>query len=218
MTGPVSFKSTQVVVLLSKQTSFPLFGIAEQFHQAMSDIYCAGLWEAYLLRGLVWQMEDPQNSRPSKYRAPTWSWASVDGEVFWTNSPRVKSNIAKKTEVIDCEVLEVNSIASFSRVKDGTLKISAVTKEVIWDGTLIHFREGLVPDSSVASAAIGVGWTAGDIIALARPDVTEENLSYFIWFETKNGTYVRIGLLVFSNGEDLDQYFEGCMEQTVTIK
>ena len=205
-------------------------------------------------------MEDPQNSRPSKYRAPTWSWASLDGEVFWTNSPRVKSNIAKKTEVIDCEVLEVNFIASFGRVKDGTLKISAVTKEIIWDRTLIHFREGFVPDTSVASAAIGVGWTAGDIIALARPDVTEENLyienrdelnnsvpkevvfhtvrdqerpntvsrqmtclvladtSVVMLEKRTNGTYVRIGLLTFSNGEDLDQYFEGCVEKTVTIK
>ena len=121
-------------------------------------------------------MEDPQSSRPSEYRAPTWLWASVDGEVFWTNSLRVKSNNAKKTEVIDCEVLEVNSIVSLGRVKDSTLKISAVTKEIIWDGTLIHFREGFVPDTSVASAATGVGRTAGDIIALARPEVTEETL------------------------------------------
>ena len=82
--------------------------------------------------------EDPQNSRLSEYRAPTWSWASVDGEVFWKNSPRVKRNTAKKTEVIDCEVLEVNSKAPFGTVKDGTLKISAVTKEIIWDGTLIR--------------------------------------------------------------------------------
>lgn len=64
----------------------------------------------------------------------------------------------------------------FGRVKDGTFKISAATKETIWDGTLIHFREVFVPDMSVASAAIDVGWTAGDIIALARPEVTEETL------------------------------------------
>lgn len=122
------------------------------------------------------QMGDPQKSRPSEYRASTWSWASGDGEVFWTNPPRVRSNTTKKTEVIDCEVLEVNSIVPFGRVKDGTFKISAATKETIWDGTLIHFREVFVPDMSVASAAIDVGWTAGDIIALARPEVTEETL------------------------------------------
>ena len=95
-------------------------------------------------------MEDPQNSRPSEYRAPTWSWASVD-----------------------CEVLEVNSIAPFGRVKDGTLKVSAVMKEAIWDGTLIR-RIRSRHERGISSYRFER--TAGDIMALTRPDVTEETL------------------------------------------
>ncbi|PKS05452.1 hypothetical protein jhhlp_008828 [Lomentospora prolificans] len=46
--------------------------------------YCAGLWSQYLAQQLLWQV--PSNpstaaSKPSRYRAPSWSWASIDGEI-----------------------------------------------------------------------------------------------------------------------------------------
>ena len=47
--------------------------------------YLAGLWECDLLTGLAWTaVGDPIDwSRATPYRAPTWSWASVDGHISW---------------------------------------------------------------------------------------------------------------------------------------
>ncbi|KAI6438718.1 hypothetical protein MCOR22_008587 [Pyricularia oryzae] len=51
--------------------------------------YLAGLWRCSLLNGMSWSVRklgdgrpvQPRCSRPHAYRAPSWSWASIDGPV-----------------------------------------------------------------------------------------------------------------------------------------
>ena len=43
--------------------------------------YGAGLWEADMPSALLWRSRSAQ--RPSEYRAPSWSWASVDGHISY---------------------------------------------------------------------------------------------------------------------------------------
>ncbi|KAK4442856.1 heterokaryon incompatibility protein-domain-containing protein [Podospora aff. communis PSN243] len=42
--------------------------------------YVAGMWDRFSASQLFWQVSGAA-SRPEKYRAPSWSWISVDGEV-----------------------------------------------------------------------------------------------------------------------------------------
>ncbi|KAI1473149.1 HET-domain-containing protein [Daldinia caldariorum] len=42
------------------------------------DVYYAGMWEIMMPASLLWKVEGASN-RPSVHRAPSWSWASVDG-------------------------------------------------------------------------------------------------------------------------------------------
>ncbi|VUC24478.1 unnamed protein product [Clonostachys rosea] len=56
-----------------------LAGIATLFHQATGDEYIAGLWKFRLLEQLDWRVYSPAKLASSEYRAPSWSWASVDG-------------------------------------------------------------------------------------------------------------------------------------------
>ncbi|CZR69817.1 uncharacterized protein PAC_19717 [Phialocephala subalpina] len=45
--------------------------------------YLAGLWSCHLAEQLLWYVRlDSGAIRPPGYRAPSWSWASVDSEVF----------------------------------------------------------------------------------------------------------------------------------------
>ncbi|KAM3417341.1 hypothetical protein BST61_g5592 [Cercospora zeina] len=52
--------------------------------------YLAGLWEADLLRGLLWVWADINDGmevlRPKGYLAPSWSWASVRRPVDWLST------------------------------------------------------------------------------------------------------------------------------------
>ena len=65
-------------------------GLAEHMQRTRlgpTITYLAGLWSHDLLDMLMWKREESLVSlaRPKAYRAPTWSWASVEGEVEWVS-------------------------------------------------------------------------------------------------------------------------------------
>ena len=58
-------------------------GIAKRMGLRMGfdkDDYFAGMWRQDLLRQLLWYSFDP-GARSEKYRAPSWSWASIDADL-----------------------------------------------------------------------------------------------------------------------------------------
>lgn len=62
-------------------------GLAKMMLSLCDDTYLAGLWLRQLPTELLWQVrgrrsDGSRSYRPSTYRAPTWSWASVEGPVF----------------------------------------------------------------------------------------------------------------------------------------
>jgi hypothetical protein len=59
-----------------------LTGLAKQYmarNRLQAQDYLVGMWKPQLPHSLLWRVE--QGRRPSRYRAPTWTWASIDGEV-----------------------------------------------------------------------------------------------------------------------------------------
>ena len=84
-------------------------GIAEMIGDAMRakrgfpDIYLAGLWASDLIYGLTWISQSPAlcSSKLSEYRAPTWSWASVDGPVWYFGNE--ESGYALREEIVISE-------------------------------------------------------------------------------------------------------------------
>ncbi|CAI9634103.1 unnamed protein product [Alternaria burnsii] len=56
-----------------------LVGVADEVGNAVNDKLVAGLWKANFIKELCWTSRGIHNSRPSVWRAPTWSWASVSG-------------------------------------------------------------------------------------------------------------------------------------------
>ncbi|KAH7154538.1 hypothetical protein DER46DRAFT_628387 [Fusarium sp. MPI-SDFR-AT-0072] len=60
--------------------------------------YLAGLWNnSDLHRKLAWFSCTTKNPRP-QYRAPSWSWASIDGCILWINPPGI---FTPQSEIID---------------------------------------------------------------------------------------------------------------------
>lgn len=65
-----------------------LSGIAKQYAAGYHDTYIAGMWQSALLYQLLWCVSwgvrlpnAGLKPRPSVYRAPSWSWASIDGHI-----------------------------------------------------------------------------------------------------------------------------------------
>lgn len=155
-----------------------LSGIAIRYQKLMNDIYCAGLWKANLLKGLKWRVGEPKKDRPSIYRAPTWSWASVFGDCFWVEyNPPAEHSVARSTAILGCTITPENALAPFGKVCQGTLTIRGVSKTLEWDGGEQIPRADLDPAMVPASAkGIGSPLYPEGIVALVQPDIAEETL------------------------------------------
>lgn len=69
-----------------------ILGIAQDFGQALGDELVAGLWKSRLLEELCWLRKslpfDRKDPGPSKWRAPTWSWASNNHRAWVSNTTK----------------------------------------------------------------------------------------------------------------------------------
>ncbi|ERF73129.1 hypothetical protein EPUS_09127 [Endocarpon pusillum Z07020] len=119
--------------------------IASRFQEIFHDDYCAGLWRSKLTEGLQWSVNEPELFRPEEYRAPTWSWASVFGDVLFPNKPPNEGIFdieIHRTEIIEWKVTLANTANPFGRVIDGTLRMKGIVKKLDWDGAQRIPREG----------------------------------------------------------------------------
>ena len=132
-------------------------GIAELYYLKTGDQYCAGLWRSYLAEELLWKVFDPRatfksmvvelrdpvklNPRP-KYRAPTWSWASVDGAAANTRALSYSPFVTDVFEVIDCVVVPEKPTSSLTSVKSAMLTVRGRLKRA-----LLHVESKLLYES-----------------------------------------------------------------------
>ncbi|WQF80964.1 Putative heterokaryon incompatibility [Colletotrichum destructivum] len=94
-------------------------GVAKTFSKILDDEYLAGLWRKSLIEGLCWQ---PLSCKvaPGGYRAPSWSWAAVDG----VPATGFLAEGEPQAQVLDAKV-EIDGDNPFGRVKDGWIKLEA---------------------------------------------------------------------------------------------
>lgn len=100
-----------------------LHGIATTAQKVLGCRYIAGLWERGLESQLGWNVINPQTShRPTEHVAPSWSWASVKGEVelFPCGNPREQvgygcGNLCQVLEIQDPAAEEEHGAAFISR-------------------------------------------------------------------------------------------------------
>ena len=78
--------------------------LAKEMQSLMNCRYLAGHWDTHLIRQLGWPGYDIKR-RSRVYRAPSWSWASVDGRnQFFFNLVINPSGVRELAEIIDAQV------------------------------------------------------------------------------------------------------------------
>lgn len=97
--------------------------IAALVHQKTGSSYAAGLWLNNIHLDLLWRRCSPIKSPPSPdVTAPTFSWASIDGEVDYYCFRNGKEPFQKSASVTEMEITP-NPNSPFGRVGDGSLKV-----------------------------------------------------------------------------------------------
>ncbi|KAH7385099.1 HET domain protein, partial [Cadophora sp. MPI-SDFR-AT-0126] len=79
-------------------------GVVNEFLLVWNDEYLSGLWKNDLVYGLAWYVEENRQAsgefarRSCNYRAPSWSWASVDGMIKYPLATRCGVAVVKTLE------------------------------------------------------------------------------------------------------------------------
>ena len=107
-----------------------LSGIATYFRDAMEDTYLAGLWEKQLVYQLSWIPKD-KATRQGVWRAPSWSWVSVDGSIVFYADKFLHCD--KMAELRSCKVTPAMQTAPLSRVISGSLCLHGHLKANVRD-------------------------------------------------------------------------------------
>ena len=104
-------------------------GMAENIHGDLgkTDRYLGGLWYNDLFAQLAWYLQHPTKARPEPYRAPTWSWASMDGAISYL-SDRYLTYWRDFTNTIVGFDVDNLSPDEFGRVRSGIIRITGPMK------------------------------------------------------------------------------------------
>ncbi|CAG8960069.1 hypothetical protein HYFRA_00010547, partial [Hymenoscyphus fraxineus] len=103
-----------------------LSGIAEHWPRSIEHKYLAGLWEDNLMFDLTWKHEVALYgnkiplSVPTNYRAPTWSWASVDGNIKYNC---VLEQFQPWSTLISSNIVLKNPASPFGEVLSGSITL-----------------------------------------------------------------------------------------------
>lgn len=107
-----------------------LSGLAHEYKQHTGDSYLAGIWSSSIVDHLCWCVpssnSDYQVTRSTSYRAPSWSWACLDGGVIFD-----KGSYGEKLDVKDYSI-KVKGRDSLGQVESASISIEAKLDQQHW--------------------------------------------------------------------------------------
>jgi hypothetical protein len=125
--------------------------------------YYAGIWTERLFEQLLWTTsKDELAKRPVRYRAPSWSWAAIDGRLDWPSIVELRRFEILCT-LLDVEIQPLRSKQPYGAVTAGRIKVYGEVKQVLWSADRKTVKEN-------ETQAAGT-----NAITQAFPDVREHN-------------------------------------------
>jgi serine/threonine protein kinase len=180
-----------------------LAGIASEIAEKTGHTYLAGLWAEHLLpTGLLWSRGFATTPLPRpQYRAPSWSWASIDSPVVWSKS-LPEGDVGPEAEIIRYHISLSSDISPFGGVSGGYVEIKGPLKRV----TVTRVgSEQLLKRQSLTPFAFAQWDALEDEQEATRLDCVEENKGWMLWcLKTVKG----VGLILIEAREKKPEYFE----------
>lgn len=134
-------------------------GLAKTVQAALGGTpYYAGLFETSLLASLCWGTFLGTGKRPTQYRAPTWSWASIDGRILdWgcRGTDRQRSFELELASVVDVSV-EPCTTDLTGQVEGGYIRL----RGYLWTmgDVLASSAQNITPNAKINGISIPSGF------------------------------------------------------------
>ncbi|PBK78859.1 hypothetical protein ARMSODRAFT_1011385 [Armillaria solidipes] len=151
-----------------------LAGTVEQFKRVWPNSkYPAGLWEHQLPGCLLWNNHGGSQcrERPALNLAPSWSWASTNGEVSTNYLDDVNEGIIFNRDTIECNVVLAHPGNPYGSVEGGSLVLDIILHSALWDPKL----GALSNVADIPTGHLGAKWIPSeeDKIGEMIPDTLE---------------------------------------------
>jgi hypothetical protein len=188
-------------------------GIASSFASTGLGTYYAGLWSSTLTSNLCWKSSSNAfgqavNQRASIYTAPTWSWASVQGEIYvwtWLHAPPPRGLRKVDTANILRVDVQPSTVDPYGRLTSAALELeaNARTATVVdktansWEAVIafVDWPETMTYDLDTEQdfAALRIGDTVWVVLIQRFFLKFNEPSFYLLLRENDDGTFRRIG-------------------------
>ncbi|KAH7314199.1 heterokaryon incompatibility protein-domain-containing protein [Rhexocercosporidium sp. MPI-PUGE-AT-0058] len=154
-------------------------GIAHERYRLRGGHYVAGLWEEDLPQALCWTKEYATSPclKPVDYRAPSWSWAAIDGKV---------APVRIISSVIEADIVYVSTkpkgADSMGAVSGGVLVVCGVLRP-----GLLHTKQKWIEGRSITKYDFKLlcsnEYAADDTIYTFVPDTSDySDIHTTLWF------------------------------------
>ncbi|KAI9856310.1 MAG: hypothetical protein M1813_009146 [Trichoglossum hirsutum] len=112
-------------------------GLASEVARRTGDQYLAGLWRSHLHVGLLWESTPGKMVRPSAFRAPSWSWASLDGPLRYAGMNSLITTSAPSIDILDANVTKTGGDVH-GGVSAGYIRLSGQLKHATRSDGRVH--------------------------------------------------------------------------------
>jgi Heterokaryon incompatibility protein (HET) len=194
-------------LMISADKLIALSGLALQLNQIIKDEYFAGMWRKNLHSQLLWhvirckQSDGSPSRRPMPYRAPSWSWASIDGlvqpnEFFLLDAVFNRPLI----DVVDIKTIPLTDNFT-GQIKDGYLVIRGVLIQASLQVELenvVILSIGTLGRRSMFDLDVSHKETLPDLVCVP--------IEYYGWQEDDDGELTVDGLILQRRRPEEDLY------------
>ena len=139
-----------------------LSGIATEVQRLVKDVYVAGLWKSHLPYELLWYARSPYQTNdgiPHRYQtyvAPSWSWASIQGEIVYPEEIwDVYCTLDRRGECISDLEVEVTHLDenTTGQILSGSIKLLGKLGTMSWTWDETDLRSASLSSLTVSRTA-----------------------------------------------------------------
>ena len=196
--------------------------------------YIAGIWDIHLPHALLWTCT-LCGPRPAAYIAPTWSWASTDGQIDFQLS-HWRHEYELTLTVLDVQISYVKSC--WGQVKGGHMWVKGPIRKINWlkrnefSIYATHDEEQpLLTEDTPSKCGIEIvpderyevctrGWGELHALLVMRfldPCVQSQCVLVLSPVSNQCNTFRRVGIMSQMSGIQVAEWFDGVAQQAIKI-
>jgi hypothetical protein len=169
-------------------------GIASRVNTVLNDTYIAGHFKSSLPESLLWHIDGDSGllKDVQKYRAPSWSWASMDCHIRFLSKETKHGATICSVENMHVELVEPTN--TFGQVSEVFLELRGPCSRLSNDINLYMTVSGSANVESFMASSVGISFDS-----VSKLNAFDWTTAVLLLIQTKDHQNTEIGLVLVPN-------------------